>query len=73
MKTATPSPVIAGELLYYVNGKGETFVFELGSDPKQISINLVTTDEEAGSSCCVREYLATGPPYRQVIVAEPTQ
>lgn len=34
---------------------------------------LVTTDEEAGNSCCVHEYLATEPPFSQVIVAEPTQ
>lgn len=40
------SPVIAGDNLYYVNGKGETFVFTLGADPEQVSINLVTTDSE---------------------------
>lgn len=41
-----PSPVIAGDHLYYLNGKGETFVFSLGSSPKQLSVNLVTTDGE---------------------------
>ena len=41
-----PSPVIAGDHLYYLNGKGETFVFSLGPNPKQLSVNLVQTDGE---------------------------
>ena len=40
------SPVIAGDKLYYVNGKGQTFVFSLGADPQQLSVNLVTTATE---------------------------
>lgn len=40
------SPVVAGNKLYYLNGKGETFVFELGDDLKQLSVNLVTTESE---------------------------
>lgn len=43
-----PSPVVAGDKLYYVNGKGETFVFSLeGEEPEQISVNLVTSDKES--------------------------
>jgi acetylornithine deacetylase len=34
---------------------------------------LVTTDEEAGNSRCVREYLATQPDCTRAFVAEPTQ
>ena len=41
------SPVIANDKLYYVNGKGETFVFSLGPESEQLSINLVTTDSES--------------------------
>ena len=37
---------MAGDHLYYVNGKGETFVFSLSGNPEQVSINLVTTDSE---------------------------
>ena len=40
------SPVIAGNKLYYVNGKGHTYVFELGERLKQLSVNLVTTEDE---------------------------
>ncbi|MEM8735328.1 MAG: PQQ-binding-like beta-propeller repeat protein, partial [Planctomycetota bacterium] len=43
-----PSPVVAGDKLYYVNGKGETYVFALdGDEPEQISVNLVTVDKES--------------------------
>ena len=41
------SPVIAGDKLYYVNGKGETFVFDLDDKLTQLSVNLVTTDAES--------------------------
>ena len=34
---------------------------------------LITSDEEAGNSTCVRRYLAGDPPFRKVIVAEPTR
>lgn len=40
------SPVVVGGRLYYINGKGEMYVFSLGHEPEQISINLVTTDSE---------------------------
>ena len=40
------SPVIAGNRLYYTKGKGDTFVFEVGDELKQLSVNLVTTDKE---------------------------
>lgn len=33
---------------------------------------LLTTDEEAGSSRCVRTFLAAQPPYDRAVVAEPT-
>lgn len=41
------SPVIAGDKLYYTKGTGETFVFDLSSEPKQISVNVLTTDKES--------------------------
>lgn len=41
-----PSPVIAGDNLYYTNGKGQTFVFELSDEPTQLSVNVVSTDDE---------------------------
>ncbi len=42
-----PSPVISGDKLYYVNGSGQTFVFELGDEPKQLSVNRVTAEAES--------------------------
>lgn len=41
------SPVIAGDKLYYTKGTGETFVFDLAGELKQVSVNLVTTDKES--------------------------
>ena len=41
------SPVIAGDKLFYTKGTGDTFVFELGKQPKQLSVNLLTTDKES--------------------------
>lgn len=40
------SPVIANGRLYYINGTGETFVVELGEEPKQIAVNRVTDENE---------------------------
>jgi outer membrane protein assembly factor BamB len=40
------SPVIAGDKLYYTKGTGDTFVFQVGDELKQLSVNLVTTDKE---------------------------
>lgn len=34
---------------------------------------LITNDEEAGNSCCIREFLATQSSFDNVIVAEPTR
>ena len=34
---------------------------------------LFSTDEEAGQSTCIKEYLKTKPSFKGVIVAEPTQ
>ena len=42
-----PSPVIAGDRLYYLNGTGQTFVFQLGGEPKQVAINRVTNEKES--------------------------
>ena len=41
-----PSPLIAGGKLYYMNGSGQMYVFELSDEPKQISVNQVTKDKE---------------------------
>ena len=40
------SPVIAGNHLYYLNGSGQMFVFQLGEELKQIAVNRVSTGEE---------------------------
>ncbi len=42
-------------------------------DTEQPLALLITSDEEAGNSDCVREFLAQEPPYRSAIVAEPTR
>lgn len=42
-----PSPVVAGDYLYYINGKGHTFVFSLGDEIEQVSLNVVTTEDES--------------------------
>ena len=42
-----PSPVISGDTMYYLNGSGQMFVFELGEEPKQIGVNRVTADAES--------------------------
>lgn len=42
-----PSPVIAGDRLFYMNGSGQTFVFALGDEPKQLSVNRVTAAAES--------------------------
>jgi len=42
-----PSPVVSGDKLYYLNGSGQMFVFQLGDELKQISVNRVTGDAES--------------------------
>ena len=42
-----PSPVVAGDKLYYLNGSGHTFVFSTDGEVKQLSVNLVTTESES--------------------------
>lgn len=41
-----PSPVVAGNRLYYMNGSGQMFVFQLGDEMEQIAVNRVTLDKE---------------------------
>lgn len=41
-----PSPVVAGNRLFYLNGSGQMFVFEMGDRLKQLAVNQVTTDRE---------------------------
>lgn len=45
--TDYPSPIIAGDKLYYLKGNGETFVFDTSGEFQQLSVNLVTTDTES--------------------------
>ncbi|MCA9127679.1 MAG: PQQ-binding-like beta-propeller repeat protein [Planctomycetales bacterium] len=40
------SPVIAGGKLYYTLSTGDTYVFELEGDLKQLSVNVLTMDSE---------------------------
>lgn len=42
-----PSPVIAGKYLYYLKGNGEVFVFDVSADVEQLSVNLLTSDQES--------------------------
>lgn len=41
-----PSPVIAGGHMYYMTGNGKMFVFKLGDEMEQVSVNQATADEE---------------------------
>ena len=41
-----PSPIVVGDRLFYLNGSGQMYVFELGEKLKQISLNKVTADKE---------------------------
>ncbi|QDT02259.1 Outer membrane protein assembly factor BamB [Rubripirellula lacrimiformis] len=41
-----PSPVVAADKMYYLNGTGQMFVFQLGDELEQISVNRVTADSE---------------------------
>lgn len=41
-----PSPIVVGDRLFYLNGSGQMFVFELGEDTKQVAVNQVTDEKE---------------------------
>ena len=41
-----PSPVVVGNRLFYMNGSGQMYVFEMGDELKQIALNEVTSDKE---------------------------
>lgn len=42
-----PSPVVVGDNMFYMNGSGQMFVFELGGEElKQVAINQVTNEKE---------------------------
>lgn len=41
-----PSPIVVGDRMFYLNGSGQMFVFELGDELKQVAVNKVTTDKE---------------------------
>ncbi|MDG1873199.1 MAG: PQQ-binding-like beta-propeller repeat protein [Mariniblastus sp.] len=41
-----PSPIVVGDRMYYLNGTGQMFVFELGDEMKQVAIYRVTKDKE---------------------------
>ncbi len=41
------SPIVIGNRLFYLNGSGQMFVFELGDEPKQVAINRVTNERES--------------------------
>ncbi|MFT5300084.1 MAG: outer membrane protein assembly factor BamB [Mariniblastus sp.] len=40
------SPLVVGDRLFYLNGSGQMFVFELGDELEQVAVNRVTTDKE---------------------------
>lgn len=41
-----PSPVIVGNRLFYLNGSGQMYVFEMGEELKQIALNEVTNEKD---------------------------
>ena len=41
-----PSPVVVGDRLFYLNGSGQMFVFDLTGELKQVAVNQVTADKE---------------------------
>ena len=41
-----PSPIVAGNHLFYLNGSGQMYVFELGDKLKQVALNQVTSEKE---------------------------
>lgn len=41
-----PSPIIVGDLMYYLNGSGQMFVFRLGDELESVAVNRVTEDKE---------------------------
>ena len=41
-----PSPIVAGDQMFYLNGSGQMFVFQLGDKLEQIAVNRVTSDKE---------------------------
>jgi outer membrane protein assembly factor BamB len=45
--TDYPSPIIAGDKLYYLKGNGEMYVFDTDGEFSQLSVNLVTSDTES--------------------------
>ena len=40
------SPIVVGNHLYYMNGSGQMYVFELGDKTELVSVNQVTKDKE---------------------------
>ena len=41
-----PSPIVVGDRMFYLNGSGQMFVFDLTGELKQIAANRVTADVE---------------------------
>ncbi len=41
-----PSPVVVGDRMFYMNGSGQMFVFDLTAELKQVAVNRVTSDAE---------------------------
>ena len=42
-----PSPIVVGDRLFYLNGSGQVFVFDLGEAVKQVAVNRVTDEKES--------------------------
>ena len=40
------SPVVVGDRMFYLNGSGQMFVFDLGDELLQVAVNRVTADKE---------------------------
>lgn len=41
-----PSPLVVGDRLFYLNGSGQMFVFQLGDEVTQVAVNELATEKE---------------------------
>ncbi|MFK8110564.1 MAG: PQQ-binding-like beta-propeller repeat protein [Rubripirellula sp.] len=42
-----PSPIVVGDRMFYLNGSGQMFVFDLSGELEQVAVNRVTNDKES--------------------------
>ena len=47
------SPIVAGKRLYYLNGSGQMYVFEMGDKLEPVAVNKVTADKVVTEEDCI--------------------